>query len=95
MKALLIDPASRELTEIELNGIDEASSIIGFDTIIADAIDGTTDKLHFDEDCFIRGTEGRFQLDSLPPVAGKALVVGESDVTELTVTELESRVKFL
>jgi hypothetical protein len=99
MKAVLIDPVASAVTSVELEDLDTIKKEIGFETIIADEIDGTTDKLYFDEDCFIRGTKGRFQLDSLPPVAGKAFVVGavsdsaETDC-ELTVEELEGRIKF-
>ncbi len=100
MKALLIDPVAKALTQIELVSPEEISKQIGFETIIADDIEGTTDQLYFDENCFIRGTEGRFQLDSLPPVAGKAMVVGAINDTgsielEMTIETLQSRIRFI
>lgn len=100
MHAILIDPVAGELSNIELGNQDEIASLIGFDTIISDEIADSSDLLYFDENCFIRGTEGRFQLDALPPVAGKALVLGasadgESQAPELAIEALEQRVKFL
>lgn len=34
------------------------------------------DRLILDEECFIRGTSCRFQIDKLIPVAGKGVVAG-------------------
>ena len=59
------------------------------------------DRLFFDEECFLRGAGGRFQLDTLIPIAGKALIVGTSgDGTVLRdavtdVSSLGSRLKYL
>ena len=100
MQAILIDPVSETLTEIELEDQDKITSVIGFESIIADEITGSTDLLHFDENCFIRGTAGRFQLDALPPVAGKAIVLGvnasgAAASPELTIETLIQRIKFI
>ncbi len=100
MYAVLIDPVSEELSKIELNDHDKIASVIGFETIISDEISGSTDLLHFDENCFIRGTPGRFQLDALPPVAGKAIVLGtgangDSQSPELAIETLKQRIKFI
>lgn len=100
MHAILIDPVAEELIEIELEDPETIASLIGFDTIISDEITGSTDLLHFDEDCFIRRTPGRFQLDALPPVAGKAIVLGcgaggESQSAALTIEALKQRIKFI
>jgi hypothetical protein len=53
-------------------------ALIGFETVDSDEIDANGDRLYFDEKCFIRQTPGvgRFQLDSLAPVAGMGVVVG-------------------
>jgi hypothetical protein len=37
------------------------------------------DRLYFDEESFLRGTTGRFQIDSVIPVAGKGVIVGTAD----------------
>ncbi len=99
MQAILIDPVAKAISHIELKDGDDVKAIIGFDTVIADEINGSSDHLYFDEDCFIRGTEGRFQLDTLPPVAGRAVVLGagpDADLAapSLTIDELEGRIKF-
>jgi hypothetical protein len=55
--------------------------------------------LILDEDCFIHGSEGRFQIDTLAPIAGKAIVVGVAGLdladSKLTAKDISSRVKFL
>ena len=71
-------------------------------TIESDDVRGGDDRLFFDEECFIRqqARPGRFQLDTLPPVAGRGVVVGggpdESALRgpEISLEELRGRVKF-
>jgi hypothetical protein len=78
MKAYLIDPASKQVEAVDYDGSDAAlQRLIGFPTIDSDAIGGG-DRLFFDEECFLRATPetGRFQLDTLAPVAGRGVVVG-------------------
>jgi len=79
MKAFLIDPAARRIEAVDFDGShDGLRKLIGFDTIDSDEIDANGDRLFFDEECFLRAVPGagRFQLDSLAPVAGKGVVVG-------------------
>ena len=33
----------------------------------------------FDEECFLRGTSGRFQIDTVIPVSGKGVIAGSTD----------------
>ena len=100
MKALLIDPENRSIEEIELSGMDDIKSMIGYDTIESDAVGSDGDYLFFDEECFLRGTEGRFQIDTLIPVSGKGIVMGYdgeggfSDV-RMSREELSGRIKYL
>jgi hypothetical protein len=101
MKALLIDPEARSIEAIEVASREEIVGIIGYDTIEIDAVGDRGDRLFFDEECFLRGTKGRFQIDSIIPVAGKGVVVGSNeDGTRLSdvqtdIEELRSRTKFL
>lgn len=76
MKALLIDPETQEIQPIEVNSLDDIRAAVGQQTIESDAVGEDGDRLFFDEECFIRGTTGRFQIDRLIPVAGKGVVVG-------------------
>ncbi|MFT7243137.1 MAG: hypothetical protein ACI82A_000479 [Candidatus Azotimanducaceae bacterium] len=98
MKALLIDASAQRISEIEI--ADEAAipSVIGFDTLEVDEVN-PDHKLYFDEDCFIRGSRGKFQLDKLIPISGKAVIFGldGKDLTDasLTIADLESRIKYL
>ena len=102
MKAYLIDPLAKTIREIETAGHDdELRSLIEAKHIEYDDISRTTDRLCFDEDCFISQKPGRFQLDTLAPVAGKALVLGGlspsgagSDAS-INLAELETRIKFI
>ena len=52
----------------------------------------------FDEDCFIKQIDGRFQIDALPPIAGKAVLARVTDDAVSDITwrpeQLETRVKF-
>ena len=60
-------------------------------------------RLFFDEECFIRGdaVSGRFQIDSVVPVAGKGIVVGSGDDGSSLqdvisdVDSLKARIKYL
>lgn len=101
MKAILVDPETRSLESIDIDDRSDLVRVIGFDTLESDAVGTKGDRLFFDEECFLRGTGGRFQIDSIIPVAGKGVVVGSSDdgdtlcdaVTDIDA--LRSRIKYL
>ena len=101
MKALLINPESRSIEAIDIDGREDIARLIGFDTIESDAVGTAGDRLYFDEECFLRGTSGRFQVDSVIPVSGRAVIVGTADdgaTLRDVVTELDSlrnRIKYL
>jgi len=76
MKAFLITPEQRSIEAIDIGAREDIAKIIGFDTIESDAVGTGSDRLFFDEECFLRGTGGRFQVDNLIPISGKAVVVG-------------------
>jgi hypothetical protein len=99
-QAFVITPDDQSITPVELNDHSDIAALIGFDTVASDDISGGADRLFFDEECFIRGATGRFQIDKLIPVAGKGVVVGVSsdgstliDVA-LDRAELLSRTRF-
>ena len=86
---------------VDIGGREDIARLIGFDTIESDAVGTGGDRLHFDEECFLRGTGGRFQVDSLVPISGRAVVTGASgdgttlrDVT-IDVETLRGRIKYL
>jgi len=101
VKALLVNPESQSIEAIEIGGMDDIKALIGYDTIESDAIGSEGDRLYFDEECFLRGTKGRFQIDKVIPVAGKGVIVGSADegaslrdvVTD--IESLRSRIKYL
>ncbi len=104
MKAFQINPATRDICEIEISGDNAALvSLIGQPDVGFDEIDDNGDRLYFDEACFIREQPGagRFKLDSLPPVAGIGVVAGHDTATDamadvrVGLEALRSRVKFL
>jgi hypothetical protein len=103
MPCFLIDPTQKTITAVEgdcdLAGV---RALIGFATVDSDEIDLNGDRLYFDEKCFIRQTPGvgRFQLDSLAPVAGMGVVVGHGaqgalQTPQVSLKALIARVKFL
>ncbi len=101
MKAFLITPDTESIDVVEVATLDDVKSLIGFDTLESDAIGSDGDRLYFDEECSLRGTTGRFQIDNVVPVAGPGVVVGTADdgatlrdvVTE--IDDLRGRIKYL
>ena len=82
MKAYLIDATTQTISPVTLTeGLTDIRTLIGFDSIDSDEIDASGDRLFFDEKCFLReqGSQSRFKLDNLAPVANKAVVAGSSD----------------
>lgn len=101
MKALLINPETRSIEAIDISGQADLASLIGYDTIASDAVGAAGDRLYFDEECFLRGSSGRFQIDTLVPVSGRAVIVGTADEgatlrdVASDVEDVRSRIKYL
>lgn len=101
MKAYLITPDTQSIDEVEVASLDDIKSLIGYDTLESDAIGTKGDRLYFDEECFLRGTPGRFQVDTLVPVSGKGVVAGTIDEgaafqdVVVGIEDLRGRTKFL
>lgn len=100
MKALLIDPEHHSIEVIEINSPVELAGLIGYDTLESDAVGTAGDRLYFDEECFLRGTSGRFQIDTVIPVSGRAVIVGTTDDGTLRdvatdLDDLRTRIKYL
>jgi len=101
MKALLIDPEHRSIEAIDLHSHADLAGLIGYDTIESDAVGAAGDRLFFDEECFLRGTSGRFQIDTLIPVSGRAVIVGTADDSATLrdvatgIEDVRSRIKYL
>jgi len=101
MKALLISADSQSIDEVNVEGHDDITRLIGFDTLESDEVGSEGDRLFFDEECFIRGHTGRFQIDTMIPVSGKGLVIGtENDGSSLRdavmdIDTLKNRIKYL
>ena len=79
MKAYLITPAAQSVEVVDVANLEDVKTIVGFDTLASDAVGAAGDRLYFDEECFLRGTVGRFRIDKVIPVAGRGVVVGTSD----------------
>jgi hypothetical protein len=101
MKAVLIDPENRSLEPIDIQDREDIAKLIGYDTIESDAVGTAGDRLYFDEECFLRGTKGRFQIDSVIPVSGRAVLAGSTDDgrtlrdVATDIDSLRSRLKYL
>jgi hypothetical protein len=101
MKAILIDPEHRSIESVDIDDRNDIVRLVGFDTLESDAVGTQGDRLYFDEECFLRGTTGRFQIDTIIPVSGKGVIVGTTEdgsalrdaVTEIDA--LRSRIKYL
>ena len=101
MKAFLITPDTKSIDVVEVATLDDVKSLIGFDTLESDLIGSHGDRLYFDEECFLRGTSGRFQVDKVVPVAGRGVVVGTTDdgatLRDVVagIDDLRGRIKYL
>lgn len=101
MKALLLTPGTQSIEVIDISGLDEIIKLIGFESITSDEIGPEGDRLYFDEDCFLRGTSGRFQIDTVIPVSGKGIIIGSADegtTLKDVVSDIDSinnRIKYL
>ena len=97
MKAYLIDPESQSIEPIEIQNQNDIQAQIGYDTVISDEI-GNAQHIFFDEECFLRQAKGRFQIDKLVPISGKAIVMGKTgeDLNDVTLDEstLTARITF-
>jgi hypothetical protein len=79
MKALIINPDTQSVEEIVITGHDDIVKRIGFDSVTSDEIGPEGDRLYFDEECFLRGSSGRFQIDNVVPVSGMGVIAGSAD----------------
>jgi hypothetical protein len=100
MKALLINPETQSVEAIDIQSVQDIADRIGFETVISDEIGPDGDRLYFDEECFLRGTSGRFQIKGVAPVAGIGIVAGSQDDEALRdaasdVASLSARVRYL
>jgi hypothetical protein len=101
MKAYLITPASQNIQVVDIANLDDIKTLIGFDTLESDAVGSEGDRLYFDEECFLRGTAGRFRIDKVIPVAGNGVVIGTSDGdlalrdVATDIAELRRRITYL
>jgi hypothetical protein len=101
MKAILVSGEKRSIEAIDIDDREAIAKLIGFDTIESDAVGTDGDRLYFDEECFLRGTGGRFQVDNLIPISGKAVIVGtagDGAVLRDAATDVESlrgRIRYL
>lgn len=97
MKAFLISPESQSIESIDIQDQNDIKSHIGYDTVISDEL-GDDQHIFFDEECFLRQAKGRFQIDKLVPISGKAIIMGMSGDTlsdvALDESALAARVNF-
>ncbi len=100
MKAILIRPDTRSIEAVDLQGRDDIVRLVGYTTLESDAVGDAGDRLFFDEECFLRGTTGRFQIDTLVPVSGVGVIVGVGDGNALrdaaaSIDDLRARIRYL
>jgi hypothetical protein len=99
MRAILIQPATRSIEIIDVRNRDDIAARIGYPTIESDAVGNAGDHLFFDEECFLRGTTGRFQIDTLIPVSGVGVIVGMAgDILRDAATDIDDlhrRIQYL
>jgi hypothetical protein len=101
MKAFLINAENQVIEAVEISSMDDIVTMIGYATIESDVVGNNGDRLFFDEECFLRGSKGKFQIDTVIPVSGKGVLIGASeDGTTLSdvsteLDELQGRIKYL
>lgn len=101
MKAYLINAENQTIENIDVKNMDDITRLIGYNTIESDSVGNSGDRLFFDEECFLRGSAGRFQVDTLVPVSGRGVLMGSneggttlSDV-HTDLDDIRSRIKYL
>ena len=100
MRAILIKPENRSIEAVDIEGRDDIVRLVGYATLESDAVGDAGDRLFFDEECFLRGTIGRFRIDTLVPVSGVGVIVGTGDGDALrdaamSVDDLRARIRYL
>lgn len=100
MRAILIKPETRSIEAVDIGGRDDIVRLVGYTTLESDAVGDAGDRLFFDEECFLRGTTGRFQIDTLVPVSGVGVIVGVGDGDTLrdvatSLDDLRARIRYL
>nr|WP_296751054.1 hypothetical protein [Thioalkalivibrio sp.] len=101
MRALLINPETRSIEEVEISGRDDIVRLVGYETIESDEIGPNGDRLFFDEECFLRGASARLQIDSVVPVSGTCVIASAnedgSDLKDVRSTPdtIQARLKYL
>ncbi len=99
MRAILIQPDTRSLEVIDIQSRDDIAARVGYATLESDAVGDAGDHLFFDEECFLRGTAGRFQIDTLIPVSGVGVIVGlDGDALRDATTDVDDlrrRIRYL
>jgi len=99
MRGWCIDPVQKTVDAVEINDERDIKTIVGYETIESDAIDDDN-TIYFDEECFLRQSAGRFQIDKLIPVSGKAVILGkdgDGTMTDVALSkdELDRRLRYL
>jgi hypothetical protein len=103
MKAYIIKAETQIIEAVDIESVADIQRFVGFDTLEMDKISGVGDRLYFDEECFLRGTKGRFQFDNLVPVSGVGIVIGAVNDeggevlqdAQISHQELVARIKYL
>ena len=101
----VINAALKTIESVPLSqGLAQVKQIIGFDTIEADSLDQDGNTLYFDENCFLKESKhlGKFQIDTLAPVAGIGVIVRCQstdplvlETPSMSLEDLKSRIQFM
>lgn len=101
MRAYLIDPQAKRVTETEYNGdFKHIYDLTGCDTFDVVGFGDVGDGVYVDDEGLLKGPEFFFQITGCPsPLAGKGLVLGSDDdgnsiEPKITIDELRALVTF-
>lgn len=102
MRAILIDPFNREISEVEFNGdFHEIYKLIDCDTFTVATINHRQDGIFIDDDGLFKPDQAFFWHRGYPqPLAGKGLILGcdkfgESVEPTTTLDEVKAATQFL
>lgn len=103
MRAILVDPANRSITEVEYDGdFRDIQRLIGADPFDVRPLGGTQDVVYFDDEFLLRDGAENLRtyvwFEGLPdPIGGKCLILGshygESRDCTLSVDEVEGLIR--
>lgn len=96
MRAILIDPFTRSISEVECNGMEDIYRLTDCDTFTAVTINDHNDGIFVDDEGLFKPDQAFFKHKNYPePLAGKGLILGcdEDGETVEPISSLQDTIR--